>query len=67
VAALGAGFGMRLLAYEPHPDSAFAARHGVALLPLDQVAAEADYLSIHAPLRPQSRKTRKRKAIHLQA
>jgi D-3-phosphoglycerate dehydrogenase len=49
VAAVGAAMGMRVIAHDP-----FAAgdRHGVTLLPLDQVIAGADVLSLHCPLTP---------------
>jgi phosphoglycerate dehydrogenase-like enzyme len=55
VALRGACFGMRLIAYEPLPDRNFVAQHGVTLLPLEQVLAEADYLTLHIPLMPESR------------
>jgi phosphoglycerate dehydrogenase-like enzyme len=54
VAIRGAAFGMRLLAYEPYPDKAFAAKYNVALVPFDQLLTEADYLSLHIPLTPES-------------
>jgi phosphoglycerate dehydrogenase-like enzyme len=50
VARRGASFSMRLVAYEPLPDKAFVAQHNVTLLPLEQVLAEADYLTLHIPL-----------------
>ncbi len=55
VAIRGAGFGMRLLAHEPFPDQAFVTQYKVTLLPFDQLAREADYLSLHVPLTPESR------------
>ncbi|MCI0458746.1 MAG: phosphoglycerate dehydrogenase [Gemmataceae bacterium] len=55
VALRGSAFGMRLLAYEPLPDSAFVARHGVTLVPLEQLLAESDYVSLHVPLAEGSR------------
>ena len=49
VADRARGFGMRLIAYDPFV-SAERGRHlGVELLPLDQVVAEADFLTIHLP------------------
>ncbi len=41
-------FGMRVVAYDPYPDEAFAAAHDVAFLPLDELLATADVVSIHA-------------------
>ncbi len=55
VAVRGAVFGMRLLAYEPFPDRAFAAAHGITFVPMDQLLAESDFLSLHLPLSAESR------------
>ena len=43
-----AGFGMRLIAYDPYPDQAFAAAHGVTFVSLDELLAAADVVSLHA-------------------
>ena len=50
VAVRGRAFGMRLLAYDPQPDAAFAAANGVTLVPFDGLLAESDYLSLHLPM-----------------
>jgi phosphoglycerate dehydrogenase-like enzyme len=55
VAVRGAGFGMRLLAYEPAPDMAFVHAHHVTLVPFDRLAAEADFLTVHVPLASESK------------
>src|SRR5437870_1987258 len=55
VAVRGACFGVRLLAYEPFPDTAFTAKYGVTLVPFDRLLAEADFLSLHVPLMPESK------------
>ena len=49
VALRGEAFGMRLLAYDPFPDHAFAAAHGVTFLPFERLLAESDFLSLHLP------------------
>jgi D-3-phosphoglycerate dehydrogenase len=49
VALRGAAFAMRLLAYDPFPDTAFAANHGVSLVSFEQLLAESDYLTLHLP------------------
>jgi phosphoglycerate dehydrogenase-like enzyme len=54
VAIRGAAFGMKLLAFEPYPDLEFVKKYGVTLLPLEQLLATSDYLSIHVPLTPES-------------
>ncbi len=48
-------FGMRLLAYEPFPDTAFAAAHHIELVPLERLLSESDFVSLHLPYTPQSR------------
>jgi D-3-phosphoglycerate dehydrogenase / 2-oxoglutarate reductase len=63
VALRGECFGMRLLAYEPYPDTAFAATHHIELVPLDRLLAESDFVSLHLPLTPQSRRMINRQAL----
>jgi D-3-phosphoglycerate dehydrogenase / 2-oxoglutarate reductase len=55
VALRGVCFQMPIVAYEPFPDVEFVKQHDVTLAPLEQVFAQADYLSLHVPLTPQSR------------
>lgn len=45
------GFGCRVLAHDPRPDAALAAR-GVAFVPLDDLLAASDVVSLHCPLTP---------------
>jgi D-3-phosphoglycerate dehydrogenase len=42
-------FGMRLVAYDPYVPAGRAAQMGVRLLPLDELLAEADVVTIHLP------------------
>ena len=49
VADRARGFGMRLVAHDPFVSADRARQLGVELLPLDQVVAEADFLTIHLP------------------
>ncbi len=44
------GFDMRVLAFEPAPDTAFVAEFGVELVDLDDLFRESDFVSLHAPL-----------------
>jgi phosphoglycerate dehydrogenase-like enzyme len=44
------GFDMPILAYEPAPDAAFVAAHGIELVELDDVFRRSDIVSLHAPL-----------------
>ncbi len=52
VAAIGAGFGMKLLGYDPYPQPEAAARLGFTYTDLPELLAAADYISLHAPGRP---------------
>lgn len=52
---LVAPFQMTVLAYSQHVDSAEAARLGVRLVPLDTLMREADFVSLHSRLSPESR------------
>ena len=49
------GFSCQVVAYDPYPDTAFAAAHGVVLLQADEVLARADILSLHLPSGPMTR------------
>jgi phosphoglycerate dehydrogenase-like enzyme len=56
VVRLLAGFGMNPpLAYDPHVEPAAAAALGVQLVPLDELLARADFVSIHCPLNERTR------------
>ncbi|MBI4491603.1 MAG: D-2-hydroxyacid dehydrogenase family protein [Chloroflexi bacterium] len=55
VAQLAQAFGMEVLAWGPTLTSERAARHGVTLLPLDEVLERADNVSVHLTLSDQSR------------
>ena len=54
VAKRAAVFGMRLLAYAPskHLSSFAVQEYGVTLVPFETLLAEADFVSLHAPLTP---------------
>lgn len=55
VALRGQAFGMRLLAFDPFPDTAFASHHRIALVPFERLLAESDYLTLHLPVTADSR------------
>jgi len=50
------GFGCRVLAYDPFPDMQAAANMGVELAPFDEVLAQADFISLHLPVLPETRR-----------
>jgi D-3-phosphoglycerate dehydrogenase / 2-oxoglutarate reductase len=43
------GFEMRILAHDIAPDRAFAERHGIELVPLDELLEQSDFVSVHTP------------------
>jgi D-3-phosphoglycerate dehydrogenase len=54
VAERARAFGMRIVAFDPFVAGDRAKRMGVELLPLDQVVAESDFLTIHLPKTPET-------------
>ena len=55
VAALGIAFGMKVIAWSPRLDRATAAALGVEAAEFDAVMANADVVSIHVALKPETR------------
>ncbi len=47
-------FGLRVLAHDPYCDPRTAEDMGVKLVPLDELLAEADYVSLNTPLTPET-------------
>ncbi|MDR7595076.1 MAG: phosphoglycerate dehydrogenase [Armatimonadota bacterium] len=54
VAERARGFGLRVLAYDPQPDPEAARELGVELVQFHRVLEEADFLSLHLPLLPET-------------
>jgi phosphoglycerate dehydrogenase-like enzyme len=52
VALRAAAFRMPVIAAEPVPDHAFVAQHGIRLVPHETLFAEADVVTLHLPLVP---------------
>ncbi len=50
VAERAAAFGLRTIAYDTFPNRSAARRLSVALVELDELLAEADFISLHTPL-----------------
>jgi D-3-phosphoglycerate dehydrogenase len=48
------GLGLRVIAADPFADKAFAAENNVRLCELDELWAEADVISLHAPATPET-------------
>jgi D-3-phosphoglycerate dehydrogenase len=49
-----ASFGMRLIAYDPYVAATRAAQLGVRLASLDELLAEADFITVHLPKNPET-------------
>jgi D-3-phosphoglycerate dehydrogenase / 2-oxoglutarate reductase len=48
------GLGLKVIAYDPLPNEAFASLHGVRLCSLDELLSEADIVSLHLPCTPET-------------
>lgn len=44
------GFGMRVMAFDPFPDEAFADLHKIEYIPLNELFAQSDIISLNCPL-----------------
>jgi len=65
VALRGKAFLMNVVAYEPYPDAAFVKEHGITLLPFDDVLKQADWLSLHMPMSPESKQCINKRSLAL--
>lgn len=54
VALLAKAFNMRILATDPVWDITFANEHGISYVPFERLMQESDYVSLHAPLLPET-------------
>jgi D-lactate dehydrogenase len=55
LAGLLHGFGCRLLGTDVQPDATLTQRYGLTYVALDELCAQADVISLHAPLTPTTR------------
>ncbi|HZK66185.1 MAG TPA: phosphoglycerate dehydrogenase [Chloroflexota bacterium] len=55
VAKRASGFDMKILAYDLYQDPAFAAQYGISYLPLEQLLAESDFVTLHLLLNGSTR------------
>jgi glyoxylate reductase len=54
VAKRARGFDMRVLAFDPFEDAAFAREHQVTYVPLEQLLKESDFVTLHVALTPET-------------
>jgi D-lactate dehydrogenase len=52
--AMGKGFGMNVIAFDPHEDPAAANALGFTYVPLDTLLRESDAISLHMPATPEN-------------
>ncbi|MBW6465133.1 MAG: phosphoglycerate dehydrogenase [Brevefilum sp.] len=48
-------FDCRLIAHDPYADEAFAKLHNIALVPLEELVSQSDFISLHLPVLPETR------------
>jgi D-3-phosphoglycerate dehydrogenase / 2-oxoglutarate reductase len=65
VARRAKGFAMRVIAYDPFISAEVASRIGVELADLDEVFRQADFLTVHVPLGPDTHHMINRETIAL--
>jgi D-3-phosphoglycerate dehydrogenase / 2-oxoglutarate reductase len=65
VAERAFAFRMVVLATEEQPDRAYCDRLGIRLVPLEQLLAESDFVSLHVPLLPQTKHLINRQTLAL--
>ena len=57
------GLKMKVLGFDPYLSAEAAAKYGVELLPLDEVLAKSDYITVHVPLIPATKGLLNRETI----
>ncbi|MHC1605093.1 MAG: hydroxyacid dehydrogenase [Candidatus Methanofastidiosia archaeon] len=55
IAKMAKGFGMNVIAYDVHWNQELALQFDVEFKPIDTLLQEADYITLHVPLLPQTR------------
>ena len=48
-------FGMRPIAYDPFVSPSYGEKFGIEIVPLTEVYKQADYITVHSPLLPDTR------------
>lgn len=57
VAQRAQGFGMKVMAYDPYWDEAYAAEHNIQKATAEEIYRQCDVISLHLPLLPSTRNT----------
>jgi D-lactate dehydrogenase len=64
VAQIAKGFDMNILGFEPHPKEEIAKQYGIKYLPLNELLANSDVISIHVPYMPSTHHLINKDNIH---
>lgn len=56
VATRAVGLGMKVIVYDPYANMDFVDQWGIELVDLDELLSSADYVSLHCPATPETRK-----------
>ena len=59
------GFGMEVVAYDTYPDRGFAGSWGVSYVSLEELLKQADFVSLHLPVTPETRQLFNRDTLGL--
>jgi D-lactate dehydrogenase len=59
------GFGMRVLAYDPYPNTDWAAQYQVQYVEPRRLAHESDVITLHVPLTPETKHVIRRETIEV--
>ena len=65
VAGILRGFGMEVLAFDPFPNHAWAAQHGIEYVTAAALAGRSDVISLHLPLTPETKHLIRRETLNL--
>jgi D-3-phosphoglycerate dehydrogenase len=65
VARRAAPFGLRMIAYDPFLDETLMSEHGVLPATMNEVMSQSDFVSMHAPARPECNKLLKEQHFRL--
>jgi D-3-phosphoglycerate dehydrogenase len=56
VARRASGFDMKVMAYDPIKDEAFALKNGITYTSMEEIFSQCDYISLHIPLTPSTQR-----------
>lgn len=57
------GLGMKVLSYDPFASADFVTKHGITMVPLDELFRQSDFISLHSPATPETKHMINEKSI----